>query len=151
MSAGATVIVIGIVVLAAYLIVCGTVLHPRCRRRFCSNREPMGDDEFAAHLGVAPADANVLALIRRSYAAQCHVPAEMIHPTDDCVWLNNNLMLYGLDIVMFVMEVDRELGRKIPHAVLEKVPRYSKNKTFGSWAVAVLCWLNESCAEAQPT
>lgn len=84
MSPGVAVIVAGILAVGVCLLISVAVLLPNRRRHFSRSREAMDDDEFATNLNAATADHGVLALIRRTYATQCHVPAEMLHDTDDC-------------------------------------------------------------------
>lgn len=153
MSPGVAVIVVSIFVLGTYLFVSVTLLLPDRRRHFYSSREPMDDDEFTTNLNAAATDRDVLALIRRIYATQCHVPAEIIRDTDDCAKLERTLMFDGFDQIEFLMGLETGLDQKIPDSPATTMPYYgegrrifgsSQKQTFGSWATVILSWLKEN-------
>ena len=147
------VIVAGILVTGVCLLISVAVLLPNRRRHFSRSREAMDDDEFVTNLNAAAADHGVLALIRRIYATQCRVPAELLHNTDDCAQLESTLMFDGFDETDFLIELEIGLNCKIPDSLATRMPYYSegrrifgysKKQTFGSWAIAIMSWLKDN-------
>lgn len=152
MSLGVALTVVSIIAVGVYLLVSVAVLLPNRRRNFSRSREAMDDNEFATNLNAAAADHDVLTLIRRTYATQCRVPAEMLHDSDDCAQLESTLMFDGFDQVEFLMGLETGLNRKILDSLAAKMPGYSegrrifgysKRQSFGSWASAIMSWLKD--------
>jgi hypothetical protein len=160
-----TVAVAATLLLAVVIIIAHAVLLPRGRRRFCSSREAMDDETFATHVNAAPADLEIVSLIRRVFAAQCQVPPEMIYHTDDCGYLDDELIFNALDVVRFASDLATGLRRPIARSAETGMPRYKRpfglngildwllegrlaearmpcyGRPFGTWVNAVLEWL----------
>jgi hypothetical protein len=81
----------------------------------------MPDDEFVATLALPDEEARMACSLRRAFAQTVGVPPQMIHPSDELEDVSS-LVFDGLDFLVPVFRLERELGVKLPTRVLLKDP-----------------------------